>query len=334
MMQVNRQQHEKCVVCSHAIQLTAQETIGQLQDEITKVLMAIPSVSHFRGFDVSGTLQDTQQALQLYAYAKEQSDVTLIAEHVLSHRALQSGQIQHDVDGQRCLYFVPLEYAPASHGLWFIECDEVVAPNDLVAIETLVAVYKNCASHIGLQNTDPLTGLGNRQALSDRLNKILKKGERHQRSNDRSMPSLCILDIDFFKRVNDDYGHLYGDEVLLLFASLMQKTFRDNDFICRYGGEEFVVLLASTGDETARVALERFRQAVADYEFPQVGNITVSSGFVQMQAGVLPSSTVDQADVALYYAKDHGRNRVESYDELLQQGHIEVASVDADSELF
>jgi len=143
-----------------------------------------------------------------------------------------------------------------------------------------------------------------------------------------------MLDIDFFKRVNDEFGHLYGDEVLLLFSGLMKKVFRDNDFLYRYGGEEFVVLLQTSTLKESAVALERFRSAVEAYDFPQVGKITVSIGFVQMKAGELPSSTLDKADKALYYAKEHGRNQVCSYQMLSEKNLIEAGVVNIDVELF
>lgn len=225
---------------------------------------------------------------------------------------------------------MPVSYGNDTQNLWLLECAKSETLPSLKHILLLVSVYQNCASHIGLKHIDPLTGLENRQGLSDRLTRELK-GVR--RSGDR-LPSICMLDIDLFKRVNDDFGHLYGDEVLLLFAGLMKENFRENDFLYRYGGEEFIVVLHSSSLEESVIALQRFRSAVADFNFPQVGHITVSIGFVDINMGDLPSSIIDKADKALYYSKQNGRNQVNSYHDLIQKGLIKDEKVVIDSELF
>ncbi|HNF78389.1 MAG TPA: GGDEF domain-containing protein, partial [Thauera aminoaromatica] len=120
---------------------------------------------------------------------------------------------------------------------------------------------------------------------------------------------LAVLDIDHFKRVNDTFGHLLGDEVLLRFARIMEHSFRYNDRLFRFGGEEFLVLMRT--DETgAGLALERFRAAVEAYDFPCVGRLTVSIGYACAAGAPLAPDLVDIADQALYSAKREGRNRV------------------------
>ena len=102
---------------------------------------------------------------------------------------------------------------------------------------------------------------------------------------DNSTHWLAVSDIDFFKRVNDDFGHLYGDEVLLLMANIMRETFRGTDILFRFGGEEFVIVLRSTNQQGAHQALERFRITVEEYDFPQVGNVTISIGYIESGGG-------------------------------------------------
>ena len=130
-----------------------------------------------------------------------------------------------------------------------------------------------------------------------------------------------MIDIDHFKRVNDRFGHLYGDEVLILMANLLRTSFRAYDRIFRFGGEEFVVLLRSATEGKALQVLERFREKVQAYDFPQVGQVTVSIGFASIGAGA-PIEIVGRADQALYFAKEHGRNQVCFYDHLLAQGAL------------
>ena len=144
---------------------------------------------------------------------------------------------------------------------------------------------------------------------------------------------LAVVDIDHFKLVNDRFGHLYGDEVLILIANILRSSFRSHDRIFRFGGEEFVVLLRSTTLSTAHRVFNRFRLAVQEYHFPQVGQVTVSLGFVSTNRGS-PVEILGQADQALYYAKEHGRNQVCFYDDLVASGQLAAKVANDDVELF
>ncbi len=135
-----------------------------------------------------------------------------------------------------------------------------------------------------------------------------------------------VLDIDHFKRVNDTYGHLIGDEVLLLVARLMRSCFRYSDQLYRFGGEEFVILMRCDGDADALRVLERLRGIFESHRFPQVGHITVSIGVTQVFHNDIPSEAFGRADEAVYHAKSHGRNQVQSYQQLVAQGAL-VAQV-------
>ncbi len=129
-----------------------------------------------------------------------------------------------------------------------------------------------------------------------------------------SRAHLGVADIDFFKHVNDRFGHPYGDEVLMLFAGLMRDTFREGDKLFRVGGEEFVVLMSNCAVDNALIAFERFRAAVEAFQFPQVGRVTVSIGVTSLQPGDAASAAFGRADQALYSAKRRGRNRVLLFD--------------------
>ena len=144
---------------------------------------------------------------------------------------------------------------------------------------------------------------------------------------------LAVVDIDHFKQVNDRFGHLYGDEVLILVANILRSSFRSHDRIFRFGGEEFVVLLRNTTLSKAHKVFNRFREAVQEYHFPQVGNVTVSLGFVGTSRGS-PVEILGQADQALYYAKEHGRNQVCFYEDLVATGALATKVANDDVELF
>jgi len=329
-------QRKSCMACVGALKITAQETAYQLQLEIKNVLESLTFVHSFHGFEVIRSSDKESNSYSMIAYVEQgESDITHLAEHALAHEAMLTNEVKLLEKEPYWQYFIPLKHSNGSLNLLLLECVNNGVKPDLKHVSLLVEIYQNCMSHIGLQNTDPLTGLENRKALSERLERTVKGERRSGDHNGSVLPSICMLDIDFFKRVNDEFGHLYGDEVLLLFSGLMKKVFRDNDFLYRYGGEEFVVLLQTSTLKESAVALERFCSAVEAYDFPQVGKITVSIGFVQMKAGELPSSTLDKADKALYYAKENGRNQVVSYHHLMANNLIEDEHIlNIDSDIF
>lgn len=164
---------------------------------------------------------------------------------------------------------------------------------------------------IELAVTDGLTGLNNRRYLDKHLKLLF------DRAAARGRPlSLCITDIDRFKSVNDTYGHDAGDEVLREFAARIRSTVRGADLACRYGGEEFVVVMPDTGPETAAAVAERLRSIIESeaFELRSAGislNITASAGISSTVWGAQSADQLlKQADRALYEAKHGGRNRV------------------------
>ena len=130
---------------------------------------------------------------------------------------------------------------------------------------------------------------------------------------------LAVVDIDFFKRINDHFGHPYGDEVLVLLARIMRSSFRETDRVYRFGGEEFVVLMPNTDQERANVTLERFRRAVETFNFPQVGQVTVSIGVTSIRTSDTGSAAFGRADEALYVAKHDRRNKLCRFETLASE---------------
>ena len=150
--------------------------------------------------------------------------------------------------------------------------------------------------------TDPMTGLLNRRGLAKALDRCVI---------DSKPLSILALDIDLFKNVNDTYGHDAGDTVINLLALQLRRCCRATDILCRNGGEEFLVLLPSTGRELGIIMAERLRECVANMYFPKVGHITVSIGVASWTpASGMLGLAIKQADEALYRAKKEGRNRV------------------------
>ena len=161
--------------------------------------------------------------------------------------------------------------------------------------------------------TDPLTGLNNRRYLDTHLQMLFDRSKRRGRPL-----SVIIADIDHFKAVNDTHGHEGGDDILKDFAQRVRGAVRGADLACRFGGEEFVIVMPDTPDDIAEQVAERLREAVAGQAFRiaatgQDVNITTSIGIASLEAGDSDAAgMLRRADKALYAAKDGGRNRVVS----------------------
>ena len=204
-------------------------------------------------------------------------------------------------------------------------------------IMMLLQIYENFTGLINDNEHDTLTGLLNRKTFESKINKVLTRMHKSNQRKDDQYKQFCFLaifDIDHFKRVNDEFGHLIGDEVLLLFSQLMTQCFRDDDMLFRFGGEEFVGVFECAAPEDIELVLNRFREKVGSFAFPQVGNVTVSSGFTEIHSDDAPTQLIDHADLALYYAKNNGRNRICFYEQLIAQGDLQESTKEGDIELF
>ncbi|MFT5755594.1 MAG: diguanylate cyclase (GGDEF)-like protein [Alteromonadaceae bacterium] len=188
----------------------------------------------------------------------------------------------------------------------------------LARIKTSLRLLDKTLELEALAKTDFLTSLNNRGCFVDLATKAISQTRR------TNLPLVMVmLDIDFFKQVNDDFGHDAGDRVLIDFSSVLLECFRDYDISGRIGGEEFAVCMPNTSIDNAIIACERFRTAIEKHKFVisdkgKVINITVSIGLVSGQADGLDfESLLHQADMVLYQAKHHGRNQVMVWDGLI-----------------
>jgi len=154
-----------------------------------------------------------------------------------------------------------------------------------------------------LSINDPLTNIGNRRFFDQKIYEHLTLTQRY------NYPfSFMIFDIDFFKKINDAYGHDVGDKVLIDFANLIKTNLRDGDVFARIGGEEFAVLLPSTTKDKAYTSAQKLRVLIEEYK--GITPITTSIGLIQYEKGDDEKSIFKRADFALYKAKESGRNKV------------------------
>ncbi|HPF57842.1 MAG TPA: GGDEF domain-containing protein [Candidatus Competibacteraceae bacterium] len=230
-------------------------------------------------------------------------------------------------------YAFPILYQNQGIGILCLESTRDLS-EDRRLIAGFMRIYQNYLALIHENAHDRLTGLLNRKTFDERLINILLSYRRTDpmlgvlRANERRQHDdgnsywLAVLDIDHFKRINDTFGHLYGDEVLLLMANLMRQSFRRNDLLFRYGGEEFVIVLKTETKSNTLSILERFRHTVELYNFPQVGQVTISIGVSQINASEMPTMIIERADRALYYAKANGRNQIHCYENLTADGTL------------
>lgn len=179
-----------------------------------------------------------------------------------------------------------------------------------------------------LAKVDPLTGLANRVTFHDHLQAEWQRSKRH------SFPISCaMVDIDFFKRINDTYGHHVGDNVICAVAGILRANVRQSDIVCRYGGEEFCILLPETDEPNALIWANRFRNKLRSTEVETTAGklkITVSMGVAQsLLDTTTPEQLVDLADQSLYVAKRSGRDRAVGYQSIHQNGDLDPTTTGA-----
>jgi diguanylate cyclase (GGDEF)-like protein len=181
------------------------------------------------------------------------------------------------------------------------EAHYTIALNDITQIEE----YKNKLEY--LSQTDTLTNIWNRRYFNIRLKQEYAKTRRYQQNL-----SLIMLDIDYFKKVNDIYGHNIGDKVLVTLSKEIQILLRDFDVFCRYGGEEFMILMPKISSQEASIVAQRIRQHIENLTVEPVTSFTISLGVTELLEDDTVESFIKRVDEALYMSKNNGRNIVTS----------------------
>ena len=151
---------------------------------------------------------------------------------------------------------------------------------------------------------DYLTGVLNRRALNEKLEYEIIRVDRNKRPL-----SVLLLDVDHFKNINDTYGHMIGDDVLIQMAGVVKKNIRVMDMVGRYGGEEFLVVLPECNQQAASIVAEKIRKGIEQTAFETGIHVTISGGIQEYHGGSL-TALINQADQALYQAKEKGRNQI------------------------
>ncbi|BBN81979.1 GGDEF domain-containing protein [Pseudoalteromonas sp. A25] len=197
-----------------------------------------------------------------------------------------------------------------------------------VLLNAFCCIYENYLTILHENERDKLTGLLNRQTFDKKLKQLIEKQvvkhhkttkSKKDRQNQKETVSwLAMLDIDHFKQVNDNYGHVCGDEVLLILAQVMHSYFRPTDLLFRFGGEEFVLVFEPATVEEIEALLNQFMEQVRNTKFPFVKKLTVSIGVAKVGPYDFPIHVLENADKALYFAKENGRDKLCFYEQMVK----------------
>lgn len=247
------------------------------------------------------------------------SDVLAVLKQRFDSGDQGSWYYEGTIEGWFCSY-KPLT---TKHFVLLVKCSD---PDKLIEEDYLQFLFHfYCHQLQILQGTyrDALTSLYNRRAFNEKLPQLLDRSVNHQRRAINYAPTVFVmLDIDHFKQINDGQGHLFGDEVLLVLAQQMTDSFRENDLLFRYGGEEFAMVLMDIEAEQAQQTLDRFRARVAALPFQDIDRVTVSIGYTLFDKRLSLDELISQADIALYYCKSTSRNAVHGYQDLVSRGLV------------
>jgi len=316
----------------------------------------VPTADHWLYRIVS---HSAETSIALIAYTKNNTVDTLdyeIKERKLPQIFLdsinksietQSVQIINKTEKSDCYHFIyPAMNKKNEVFAVLIQSNKNLEFENQSLIHGLLKVYSNYLQLIDKTKRDKLTNLLNRETLDSEITRILIRNNTNNNTVLKSAPEdisdkrktisettywLGLLDIDYFKNVNDSYGHLYGDDILILVARLMEKSIRDYDLLFRYGGEEFVLLIVADGMALAEKSFNRIRKEINSHHYAELDKLTVSIGVTQIGQQVDPANVIDHADKALYHAKEHGRNQVQIYEALIESGTISEQEDDFDA---
>ncbi len=341
--------------------LKGAESISSLRDRETAANMAANAIVHLLGpRRLTWLRRRADGTLHLVIRLNTERDVAEVTadapEHLCSMGDLMERcpEVADAVSGRRVIstrlaeggYRVVMPfYCVESRldSLLLADCDQPPTEEQQDGIFSFLRFYANYLALLDYSELDTLTGLHNRKTFDESFERLLggsgqplAEGDLRRHSQDAAY-WLAVLDIDRFKLINDNWGHLFGDETLLRFSRLLKQSFRGEDHLFRFGGEEFIVIMRAENREGALLCLERFRTRLAETEFPQIGTVTCSIGFTRVDPAIPSADILGRADEALYFAKANGRNQTCHYESLVAQGRIDVhnpqegdASVDFD----
>ncbi|PKF62187.1 GGDEF domain-containing protein [Psychromonas sp. psych-6C06] len=318
-----------------------------IERSLLKTLLEFETESCFRLYQVLSCEPELKMGILAYANGTEIITTEHIKHHALPayfHNALMqvinNAQITTINSEEKCNEKQTIYPAFDANDEIFailVQTAKKIDPEIQRFVHSLLRIYSNYLEMIEVTKRDKLTGLLNRETLESEITRILisnNQNEVQMVMPDTPDPKdqraqrgwltywLCVLDIDHFKSINDQYGHIYGDEILILVARLLEKSVREFDKIFRFGGEEFVILVKAHDNHDALRAFERIRDVIATHQYAKISTLTVSIGGIEITHQPDPRNVIEAADSALYFAKNNGRNQVHLYEDLVAKNKI------------
>ncbi|GBG15478.1 uncharacterized protein NMK_3086 [Novimethylophilus kurashikiensis] len=276
--------------------------------------------------------EDSQSFVEHFEEVSNMPQIPEVVRHVLDTVRLLGKACSRKLNDELVVGY-PIFGKNEQVGFFVFQRDREVTPVEDAIIHGILEVFTNYFELLDTSQRDQLTGLLNRHSLESNLDRLwnVLSARMHDKSHNRRNAEnesfwLCMIDIDHFKKINDQFGHIIGDEVLIMITRLLQVSFRKSDLLYRFGGEEFIAIIAAKDLETAQQTFERARARVEEFPFPQVGHVTISGGFTNANPMLLPQEIVHRADSSLYAAKTAGRNRICHYETLIAQGLVKEAA--------
>ena len=318
-------------------------TLAQFIDFDTLILLRLPSVNTHTYLEVAGCIPENCTNTPLKRMPHKYGDPRVYFDTSLT-QCVEGNKVIHAKNQTTSRTLFPITLSKGVSGVFDIYGHTMSEYSEKL-ITGFISIYSNFQSIITDNEHDTLTGLLNRKTFDVKISELLLLDSHRETHNHPEMPdrrnhnqNLChwvaLLDIDHFKSINDNFGHVYGDEVLLVFAKLMQSTFRSSDLLFRYGGEEFVVVISTSDDADIHQIFDDFRKKLETSDFGQVGKVTVSIGTVKINKNEHTTTVLEYADKALYFSKDNGRNQVNDYHSLIKAGKLTTKTIKDDIELF
>ena len=268
--------------------------------------ISFASKSFLTFFGVS-TIKEFQEKFPTLLDILSNNDDLINKENILKN--IQNGINFYEFINQidESLRVVTLKDAKGESKSFYINISKIGSVNYLINLTDITRLTQVKEAAENKVYRDSLTKIYNREKFEEVFEYEIKQSKRYN-----TPLSMAILDIDFFKDFNDTYGHLIGDEVLIMLSKTIEQHTRESDLFARWGGEEFVLLFNNTNLEAATKLAENFRKMIESLQHPSAGNITISFGVTQYKQDDTRQSMFKRADDALYEAKNSGRNCVKS----------------------
>ena len=244
-------------------------------------------------------------------YSKNVLDMFIISDGYLHRELLENNEsfirlIQRTPENERVVSVMDKHFSAKAFKIDIVQIDYQHYDDYLVTLTDITTMKERQIQTEKKAYYDGLTSVYNRYKFDEIVKNEIKNAQRYHRPL-----SMAILDIDKFKVFNDTYGHLIGDEVLIMLAQHVKNSIRDTDVFARWGGEEFVILFREIDVLQAEIVSQKIRESISELEHETAGHITASFGVTEFKEGDTLESMFKRCDDALYKAKESGRNRVE-----------------------